>query len=297
MNPNFFTPLRYPGGKAGLGQWIAHLMRKNNISGGTYVEPYAGGAGVALYLLLNEYVKKITINDVDPLIYSFWDSVLNETEELIHLIESTPVNVETWKEQKNISKFSDKFSSLERGFSAFFLNRTNRSGILKGGVIGGLDQTGKYKIDARFNKQDLIKRIEKIAKKRDSIELTGIDALALIKLHAKKKEERSLIYLDPPYYNKGSQLYRNFYKPEDHKEIANEIKKVQSPWLVTYDNCNEIRELYNDQSSINFSLIYSTNVDRPIATESMIYGNLTIPRKPELSRSIRPYPKKWDIAA
>lgn len=297
MNPRFFTPLRYPGGKAGLGQWIAHLMRKNDISGGSYVEPYAGGAGVALYLLLNDYVKNVTINDVDPLIYCFWNSILNDSDEFIRLIESTEVNIDVWLKQREIANNMDDYGSIEKGFAAFFLNRTNRSGILKGGVIGGLNQTGKYKIDARFNKSDLIKRVEKIANQSANIELVGMDALELIQRHAKKNDERSLIYLDPPYYNKGSQLYRNFYTPSDHKEISDAIKTVKTPWLVTYDNCEPIKELYNGQSSVEFSLVYSTHTDRPKATEFMVYGNLKMIREPELTKSIRPYPKSWDMAA
>ncbi len=297
MNPKFFTPLRYPGGKAGLGQWVAHLMRTNNISGGHYVEAYAGGSGVALYLLLNGYVKRITINDIDPLIYNFWHTVLNRTDELIDLIQKTPVNIDVWYKQREIANNCDNFSEIELGFAAFFLNRTNRSGILKGGVIGGLDQSGKYKIDARFNKSDLIARIEKIAKLRNGIELLQLDALDLIKRHTEQKNDRSLIYLDPPYYNKGSQLYRNFYTPDDHVHISEAIKQVTTPWLVTYDNCAEIRKLYLREQSLEFSLIYSSNIERPMATELMVYGNLNIPMNPELTKSIKPYPRQWDMAA
>ena len=297
MNPRFFTPLRYPGGKAGLGQWIAYLMRANKISGGSYVEPYAGGSGVALYLLLNGYVKNITINDVDPIIYSFWHSVLNETDKLITQIEKTPVNMDVWYQQREVASNPENHSPLELGFAAFFLNRTNRSGILKGGVIGGYDQTGKYKIDARFNKSDLIKRIAKIAKLRDRVDLLCLDAVELIERHAQKESPRTLIYLDPPYYNKASKLYRNFYSPEDHKVISEAITKLSTPWLVTYDNCPEIKNLYETEKSIEFSLIYSTNIERPKATEFMVYGNLELPRPPELTKSIRPYPRAWDVAA
>lgn len=297
MKPNFFTPLRYPGGKAGLGQWVAYLMRSNGVSGGTYIEPYAGGAGVALYLLLNEYVEKIIINDIDPIIHSFWWSVINDTEKLIEKIKCTPVDVETWLEQREISKRPEEHDHLSRGFSAFFLNRSNRSGIIKGGVIGGIDQTGKYKIDARFNKDDLIKRIERIAQRRKSIKLLNIDALKLIEENKKYSQEKSLIYLDPPYFNKGSQLYKNFYLPKDHQLISEAISSTKTPWMVTYDNCKEIQDLYKKESSLEFSLTYSTALSRPIATEIMVYGNMSIPKRPEISKSIRPYPRKWDLVA
>lgn len=296
MNSHHFSPLRYPGGKSGLGPWIAHLMRSNGISGGSYVEPYAGGAGVALYLLFNGYVKHITINDADPLIYSFWYAVLNDSESLISKILNTPVCLETWHKQRAIVERQDEHSILDLGYAAFFLNRSNRSGILKGGVIGGLDQSGKYKIDARFNKIDLISRIEKIALHRTNIKLLGVDALKLIQSHKIDNDKRSLIYLDPPYFNKGSQLYRNFYTPEDHSDISNAITEVEAPWLVTYDNCQQIQSLYDTQKTTTFSLTYSTHQTRPTATELMIYGNLRVDKEPELSKSTRPYPRKWDIA-
>lgn len=297
MIPQHFSPLRYPGGKSGLGQWIAYLMRSNGISGGSYVEPYAGGAGVALYLLLNGYVKQITINDADPLIYSFWHSVTNNTESFVRKIQDTPVNLDTWHSQRKISEKTDEFSNLELGYAAFFLNRSNRSGILKGGVIGGLEQNGKYKIDARFNKIDLIKRIEKIAANASKIRLLGMDALDLIHAHKTDQDERSLIYLDPPYFNKGSQLYRNFYTPEDHREISDAITSLKTPWLVTYDNCEPIQALYKRQKSTTFSLTYSTHTARPTATELMVYGNLLVNKEPALSKSTRPYPRVWDTAA
>ncbi len=297
MSPTFFTPLRYPGGKAGLGSWVAHLMRHNRISGGKYVEPYAGGAGVALYLLLNRYVERIVINDVDPLIHSFWWAVLNDTEELIARIEEVPVNMDNWHQQKAVVAEPDAHDVTDIGFAAFFLNRTNRSGILRGGVIGGLEQEGTFKIDARFNKVDLVARIRRIARMAGRIELFNDDAAELIRRHAEEGDAKSLIYLDPPYYNKGSQLYRNFYSPGDHKEIADAIGQVRTPWMVTYDNCPEINELYTAHRSCEFSLVYSTNMTRQRATELLVYGNLELGRAPEMRRSVRPYPRGWDLVA
>ena len=244
MISHYFSPLRYPGGKSGLGPWIAHLMRRNSISGGTYVEPYAGGAGVALYLLFNGYVNRIIINDADPVIFKFWKSILDTPEEFLDLVERTEVTMDNWHRMKRIIENQELHTILQTGFATFFLNRTNRSGILKGGVIGGQDQTGKYKLNARFNKSDLITRIRKISTYSEQIELYGIDALELVEIHRRKKQSRSLIYLDPPYYIKGSQLYRNFYTTGDHAEIANKLASLETPWLVTYDNCPEIGELY-----------------------------------------------------
>ncbi len=280
----FASPLRYPGGKGRLGPWLAGLMRHNRISGGWYVEPYAGGAGAAIYLLTQGYVDHIVINDLDPAVHAFWWAVLNDTENFLSLLEETPVTMEYWYRQKEVHADPDSFTPTEIGFATFFLNRTNRSGILKGGVIGGKNQDGPYPLHARFNKTDLAERIENVANLADHITLRNDDALTLLADIAKDLPSRSLIYLDPPYYQKGSQLYRNHYQPEDHKQIADYVREMTTPWVVTYDNCPEIRDLYCDCQEVQFSLHYSTASARPLATEVMFYGNLAIPSAPSLTR-------------
>lgn len=191
-----YTPLRYPGGKSKVANYIKLLFELNGIRDGIYVEPYAGGAGVALALLLDEYVSEIHINDLNPSIYSFWSAVLNQTEELCDLISVTPVSMEEWSKQYEIQEQPDGKTTLELAFSTFFLNRTNRSGIIsKAGVIGGKDQTGKWKIDARYNKEELIKRIRFIAMYRDRINLTRLDAIELIKGDL-ARAENTIFYLD-----------------------------------------------------------------------------------------------------
>lgn len=284
MADSFVTPLRYPGGKGRLGVWLAELVRHNGLEEGTYIEPYAGGAGAALFLLVNGHVQKIVINDADPVIYAFWWAVLNEHERLIDKIRHTPVTMDSWHRQKEIIEHANTTDLTELGFATFFLNRSNRSGIITGGVIGGQKQTGKYKIDARYHKENLIKRVERIAYHKDKIELYNLDAMKLIAENHIELRNDTLIYLDPPYYNKGSQLYTNFYNPEDHASIAETVKKIKTPWLVTYDNCEEIKELYQDEKSVEFSLHYSTHMARPKATEILFYGNLFIKSVPTLKR-------------
>ncbi|UFS61561.1 DNA adenine methylase [Sulfurimonas sp. HSL-3221] len=268
----FYSPLRYPGGKGKLSNWVANFMRHNNISGGVYIEPYAGGAAVALYLLLQEYVDHIVINDADPVIYSFWWSVINETDALTTLIRDTPVTIKEREKQLKIINNTDEHSLLEVGFATFFLNRTNRSGILKAGVIGGNQQDGKYKIDARYNKENLIARIQLIAKYKNRITLFNLDAIELLKEPPIRGFKNSLIYLDPPYFKKGSQLYRNFYNPSDHAAIRDSIKKLTSPWIITYDNCDEINQLYSDFPQETFSITYSTHMSRNKGSEVLIYN-------------------------
>jgi DNA adenine methylase len=254
------TPLRYPGGKGRFSDYIAELIELNGISGGHYIEPFAGGAGVALTLLFSEHVKHIHINDIDQNIYAFWHSVLNDAEQLCKLIHDTPVTVDVWLEQREIKRAPENSSLLKRGFATFFLNRTNRSGILNGGIIGGFEQTGNWKIDARYNKADLISRIEKIALFSDRISLTNKDTCAFIEENLPFIRERSLIYFDPPYYVKGGQLYQNHFKHEDHEKLAKYIKGIKNHrWVVSYDNAPEIKDLYKRFRQEEFSLSYSAS--------------------------------------
>jgi DNA adenine methylase len=175
-----FTPLRYPGGKAKLAEYVKALMKENRLLDGEYVEPYAGGAAIALELLFHEYVSCVHINDVSVPVYSFWKSVLEHTEDLCRLIMETPLTVKAWDAQKRILSHLDEHDEREIGFATFFLNRTNRSGILNGGIIGGRDQTGPWKIDARFNARELVQRVEAIAGMRHRIKLTRQDALKFL---------------------------------------------------------------------------------------------------------------------
>ena len=285
----YLTPLRYPGGKARLGPWIADLLRYNKISGGSYVEPYAGGAGAAIYLLTKGYVNHIVINDADPVVAAFWWSVVNDTANFLRLLSNVEVTIDEWHRQRAIHENPTAHHATEVGFATFFLNRTNRSGILSGGVIGGLDQTGPYKIDARFNKGELATRIERISAMRRHITVYGMDALELLQTVCADLPNRSLIYLDPPYYEKGSQLYRNFYEPDDHAQIADAVARIETPWIVSYDNCPEIRALYAQHHGIDFSLTYSTHTARPTATEALFYGGgVELHTEPVLRRTQEP---------
>lgn len=272
----FVSPLRYPGGKLKVVGYVKNLMEVNNLVGGTYIEPYAGGASVALTLLFSEYASQIKINDIDRSIYAFWHCVLNETDALCRLVVDTPVNMETWYSQREVQQHKQEVELLDLGFSTFFLNRTNRSGILSGGVIGGKEQTGNFKIDARYNKKDLVERIESIAEYTDRIELTSIDAVELIK-SIKKPSEKTFCYLDPPYYVKGRDLYLNYYNDDDHKAIAKVIKKYKGKWIISYDAVDFIRKLYKDFRQKEYYLSYSAG--NPVkGKEIVVYSDgLAIP--------------------
>ncbi|HMK20566.1 MAG TPA: DNA adenine methylase [Chitinophagaceae bacterium] len=253
----FKTPLRYPGGKQRLTPFIKEILVANKING-HYVEPYAGGAGVAIQLLLDNKVDHIHLNDSDFGIYSFWYSVLNKTEELCSLISSASMTVEEWRFRQRVVKKCDKRKKLELGFSVFYLNRVNRSGVLNAGIIGGLDQTGNYKMDARFSRNDLIRRIEAIALFKDRITITNFDAEFYIENYIPNLPSNTLVYLDPPYYEKGRELYFNAYKKNDHERIAKVVQKeIKHKWVLSYDGVPDIIKLYSKRRHFLYDLQYT----------------------------------------
>ena len=256
---NFYSPLRYPGGKTRIAPFVKELIYENRLVGINYIEPYAGGAGVALTLLFEEYVSKITINDYDPSIYAFWYSIVNYTDAFCEKVSKTPINMDSWFEQKEIQtgrlKQSDFF---ELGFSTFFLNRTNISGVIKGGVIGGKNQRGKYKIDARFNKDKLLEKIKQIGNYKNKIDVTNEDAKHILQ----KRLDGCFMYIDPPYVSKGRKLYMNFYQKNDHRDISKALLDNDSNcfWILSYDANDLIRTLYaNCKNKISWNLNYGTS--------------------------------------
>lgn len=271
------SPLRYPGGKACLTQFITELARRNELVGGHYVELYAGGAGAALNLLFNKTFTNIHINDYDYSIFAFWHSILNKTEEFIKLIEKTPVTIDEWHRQKEIFDRGRGNEQIDLGFAAFFLNRTNRSGIIfKAGPIGGFEQTGNYLIDVRFNKENLIKRIEKIGNYSDRIHLTNEDATEIIQnLHNYTSNiNQTFLYLDPPYYNKGKQLYLNNYGHDGHWSLAQHIHNLPNGlrWLISYDNVYQIKGMYQKYRLATFDLNYTLQ-SKKFGSELLIFSD------------------------
>ena len=282
----FNTPLRYPGGKGRLTQFVADLIETNGLTDCHYVEPYAGGAGIAVTLLYLEYASHIHLNDLNRAVYAFWRSVLDHPDELCRLIRDTTPTMEVWHRQKAVQAATDP-TTLELGFSTFFLNRTNRSGIIKAGVIGGKAQTGEWKLDARYKAEDLARRVEKIAGYGSRISLYNMDAAALITNVLPTLPQASLVYLDPPYYVKGKGLYENHYKHEDHARIAKLVStSIRQPWIVSYDNVEPIRELYAGHRQTTFGIWYTAGT-RYSGKEVMVFcDDLKIPAVIEPSRSI-----------
>jgi len=273
----FYSPLRYPGGKNRLAKFLALVCEKNKING-HYVEPYAGGASVALYLLINSYIKEITINDYDRAIYAFWYAILNNTERFCKKIIDTEVSVENWHKFRIVYSDKKNASLFNLGFATFFLNRTCRSGILDSGVIGGKNQKGKYKIDCRFNKKELIKRIKLIGSKKNHIHLNFLDALELIKKIQSKPDRNTIYYFDPPYFLKGPALYMNYYKEDDHKEVSIKIKEIKnSRWIVSYDNVSKINKLYKGLRKLKYKIPYIAHTSREGKEILFFSNNLLVP--------------------
>ena len=253
-----YSPLRYPGGKGKLAKFMAALIRMNGLSDGKYIEPYAGGAGIAWELLITGIVRRVLINDISPHVFAFWASVLRHTEELCQQIREIPLSVEEWDRQKEIFRRADEVSVLELGVACFYLNRTNRSGILNGGLIGGRSQEGKWRMDARFNREDLVNRIMKIADCRERIEVSCMDAVKFLRKQSAGFSGKDLIYVDPPYFEKGRLLYYDAYEPQDHVAVANLLSEMEGPkWVVSYDDVDAIRSLYKFAPQLRYMLRYS----------------------------------------
>jgi DNA adenine methylase len=273
------SPLRYPGGKYKTYNYIKSLIKSNKST--SYIEPFAGGAAVALKLILEKVVKRIIINDFDRSIYALWYSIIYHTEELITLIQETPITMEEWERQKKVQNNKTQEPLLTLGFSTLFLNRTNRSGIIKAGVIGGKEQLGQYTMDCRFPKQNIINKILEIAAHKENIQVYNMNAIEFID-KVIKKTRKSFTFFDPPYFQMGPSLYVNFYKIEDHIDLSKKIKTElkNRKWIVTYDNAIEIRDMYIDLDFIEYYLNYTAQ-DKKKGIEYMFFSKETISDYPE----------------
>lgn len=274
------SPLRYPGGKAKFYNNIIKIFNDNNIKKPVYCEAFAGGAGLALLLLKNNIVDKLILNDIDKSIYCFWKSILDFNKEFCEMINSVNIDLVEREIQKKIQKDKDildltkKSDILKLGFSTFFLNRVNRSGIIRAGVIGGIEQNGNYKMDCRFNKNNLIERIKEINKYKKKIEFYNLDVIDFLKKIENKK--KIFIFFDPPYFQKGKDLYTNFYMIEDHINLAKHISNLKQDWITTYDNTEEIKKIYSEFQIKEFDILYSLEKKRKAKEILICKKNLII---------------------
>ena len=261
------------------------LFHRNGLKEIVYAEPYAGGAGAAINLLLDGQVNEIYINDANIGIYSFWNAVLGESDRFIQTIYDIPVTLEEWVKQRNVIQRS-KRPSFELGVATFFMSRTNRSGVIFGGAIGGSteekQENAKYKIDCRFNKTDLIQRLRNIIVNKDRIKVSNEDALSFLR----RLEETVFVYLDPPYYIKGKSLYMNHYTTNDHKKLALFLQnEAHFSWVLSYDDVPPIREIYANSELFRFPLKYTVN-KKQVGYELLTHSpDLFFPEKLEIRRA------------
>lgn len=249
------SPLRYPGGKWRFCDFFTKFLAGNFDVPPLYVEPYAGGASLALSLLFEGVVSEVWLNDLDPAIHACWQSIVHDGERFCEAIWNTPLSLEEWRRQKAIYASGLKSDVFALGFATFYLNRTNHSGILNGGVIGGQQQRGEWKLDARFNRDELIRRVERIAASSQKIRLTCLDAGAL--LSTLKVPKNCLVYLDPPYVGAGKALYMNSYKEADHAQVRDRVIRLARTWIVSYDDVPLIRKLYKGYRSRGVELLHT----------------------------------------
>lgn len=273
------SPLRYPGGKNCIFPFVSRLFYENGLLGAAYAEPYAGGAGLALRLLFEEYVERIYINDLDRSIYAFWSSIIANADAFCDWIEDVDVSMENWYRYKEVQNQAESANLFELAKSTFFLNRTNVSGVIKGGVIGGYDQRGRYKIDVRFKKPDLIARIQRITRFGKRISVSNLDGVAFVKKMDARSEE-IFIYLDPPYFQKGADLYMNFYSKADHEKLSRHVHKMKKKWMVSYDNHDFILNLYASEKKVRYKL--SQSASNRVGDEVLIFSeNIAFARSME----------------
>jgi DNA adenine methylase len=266
----FYSPLRYPGGKNCIFEFVANILNENDMIGYSYAEPYAGGGGLALRLLFEEYVERIYINDLDVAIYAFWQAITEEPDRFCKWIGEVEINVASWKKYKKIYDNKDQADLFELAKATFFLNRTNVSGVIKGGIIGGVDQKGKYKIDARFKKESLIERIQKISRYRNRIYISNEDGITFTS-RINQKNENVFIYLDPPYFAKGADLYMNYFLENDHKKLSEFVSGMDKKWMVSYDNNPFILNLYSEMHRVVYQL--SQSASNRVGDEVLIFSN------------------------
>jgi DNA adenine methylase len=264
------SPLRYPGGKRKLGPFFARLLANQSLSIETYAEPYAGGAGAGLFLLLEGHIDRLLINDLNPGVAAFWRSVLSSPEEFCRRITDAELSVPNWHTQQAVYQSPSDHSDLDLGFATFYLNRCNRSGILSARPIGGLEQNGRWKIDARYNAGALCRRVQALAEFASHIEVTELSALQFLG-RVSRRRGPVLLYVDPPYLTKGEDLYMSSDSWQDQENLSNALSKQRHPWVLTYEVDERVRSLYSSQRCLRYGIAHTAHTQR-VGSELMFFS-------------------------
>ncbi|MBE9896313.1 DNA adenine methylase [Enterococcus casseliflavus] len=285
------SPLRYPGGKYNMLKFVKQILQENQIDG-TYIEAFAGGAGLAVNLLLTDTVQEIVLNDYDIAIYCFWYAVVYRNEEFLEKFDRVSVTLEEWHVQKGI--FDDlskrnrlgKSQMLNLGFATYFLNRTNFSGILRGATpIGGLKQTGAWKIDCQFKKQNLRPVLEELGKNVNRITIKRLDMINSFEqiFSDDFDRENSLMFIDPPYVKEGRRLYLPIKEIDEHRQLSTSILQADCKWLLTYDMHEDLLPMYNEvNQKFKYQLRYFVKEKRNEQEFLALSNDLRFPDDPIL---------------
>ena len=265
----FPSPLRYPGGKSAMTSLLGEIRRLNGLGNYAIAEPFAGGAGASLALLYLEETKEVLINDADSAIYDFWWSLINRPKQFLDHLSNVKVTMAEWRRQHEIYRQPSHVSRVQRGFATFFLNRCNHSGIIvNGGPIGGINQTGKWKLDARFNRQNLHRRCEKVVEYGSRISISNKDGIDFL---GHEDTETTMFFIDPPYFEKGATLYLDSLGEDDHLALAKRLESMKDKaWVLTYDDCPEIRAMYYSWANVQSYTLRYTARNRRCGNEILI---------------------------
>jgi len=287
--PKMTNPLRYPGGKRFLVDYVAGLIKVNNMTGTTIHEPFAGSAAVSLEMLNRGLVERAVLVEKDPLIYSFWRSVVERPEELCARIDDLKINMDTWNTLSSLRNRDNPLGdTLELGLAGLFFNRTNYSGIIMANPLGGKTQSSGYSLDCRFNKERVMEQIIAVARFRDQITVEWADAIRYLQGNRRAMTEGNhFVYVDPPYYEKGQSLYRYYFTDVNHENLAMLLQGCTFPWLLSYDNHPFIQDLYFGQVARHQEFYMDSFIKSRSRGAELLISNLEIPPIERASRTIQ----------
>lgn len=286
------SPLRYPGSKRRLVAYIRAVLQMNGLRPELLVEPFAGGASVALQLLHDGVVERIGLADKDPMIAAFWKTVFWDSDWLIEQVCSIDVSLHQWMKLKK----ADHLERRERALACLFLNRTSFSGILAPGAgpIGGRQQASDYGISCRFPREKLARRIRQAAELRGRVAFVWQTSWheTLHRIGCKQRERKLsddvFYYFDPPFFEKADRLYRFSFRDADHAKLRDAVLKLDKDWLLSYDSAERVSELYSHAKigPRHIGTIYTTSARNGRgAAREVLLSNLA--RLPEIDKLCR----------
>jgi DNA adenine methylase len=248
--------LRYPGGKTNVvGQITSRLqaMFAGLSPSAEYREPFIGSGAVAISLLQRQ-PGPAWINDRDPAMAALWDSVINRSDSLKLLVTlfSDIINVNYFYYYKkylcsivnpeDLQRFDPGWVALAK----LAVHQMSFSGLgtCAGGPLGGRSQRGQSRVYSRYNAELLCTKIDSCRDILSTVPLrNGI--CTCLDFEELFSPGEAVIYLDPPYYEAGPELYQHSFHHNDHVRLAGLLRKETRPWLLSYDANPAILDLYS----------------------------------------------------